>query len=83
MPQPSAGRKPVVASLRSRHNGAMSDGRQSPTTTEKSRAQAEERRRRQAEALRANLARRKAQARIRVGEADTGDGAPPAVDDDS
>jgi hypothetical protein len=45
---------------------AMSErSRPTPNLTETARAEADERRRRQAEALKANLARRKAQARLR------------------
>ncbi len=77
MPQHFAGRKRVVGRAASRHNAAMSDVRQGPTTTPQAREQAEERRRRQAEALRANLARRKAQARVRAGEEEAGGGTPP------
>lgn len=81
MPQPFRGRKRVVGDAGSRHNRAMSDGRPSPTTTAKAREQAEERRRRQAEALRANLARRKAQARVRAeGGTEAEDAAPPPDD---
>jgi hypothetical protein len=58
----------------------MSDGKPGPTTTQKTREQAEERRRRQAEALRANLARRKAQARVRAAEDEAGDGGRPKGD---
>ena len=54
-----------------------------PNLTDRARREAEERRQRQARALRANLARRKAQDRARVGEADAGDkGAGPLENKD-
>ena len=68
MPQPFPRCNPVVAAIFARQNGAMSNDRQPPTTTDKARRDAAERQRRQAEALRANLARRKAQARDRAGQ---------------
>ncbi len=77
MPQHSAGRKRVVGRAGSGHNAAMSDAAPGPTITAKAREQAEERRRRQAEALRANLARRKAQARVRTAEEEAAGGTGP------
>ncbi len=68
MPQPFPRCNPVVVAFFARQNGAMNDGKQHPTTTDKARRDADERQRRQAEALRANLARRKAQARDRAGQ---------------
>lgn len=54
--------------------GDDDQGGQSPRPTEKTRGQAEARRERLAEALRANLARRKAQTRRRTAAAGDGDG---------
>ena len=68
MPQAFGWCKRLVGGGALSDNGAMKDDdKASPDLTEKGREQAEERRRRQAEALRANLARRKAQTRAREG----------------
>jgi hypothetical protein len=68
MPQGFAWCKPLSAPLDARpdsgQNSPMSDSER-PTLTDKGKRDADERAKRQAEALRANLARRKAQARAR------------------
>ncbi|MGE5547649.1 MAG: hypothetical protein ACM33T_12175 [Solirubrobacterales bacterium] len=60
----------------------MSTDKTLPTQSDKGRSAAEERRLRQAEALRANLARRKSQSRART-DAPAGPDAPTTAEDDA